>query len=110
MTGDGGAASGERLNDHRGRLDPPNVDLQVVDHGIASPRCRYSAPPARCISLRLRHFFQATLMIRAMIAIATMIVSAWAPPEVAVPGTEFQACAGEINNLVSYEQCGGMLK
>ncbi len=49
-------------------------------------------------------------MSRTMIATAMMIVSAWAPPEVGVPGTEFHASAGEINNPISYEQCGGMLK
>ncbi len=41
---------------------------------------------------------------------AKMIVSAWAPPEVGVPGTEFQASAGEINTPISYEQLGAMLK
>ena len=31
-----------------------------------------------------------------------MIVSATGPPEVPVPGTEFHANAGEINNPTSY--------
>ena len=35
-------------------------------------------------------------------AIPIMMVSAWAPPEVGVPGTEFHASAGEINTLISH--------
>jgi len=42
-------------------------------------------------------------------AIPIMMVSAWAPPDMGVPGTEFHANAGEINTLVSYEQYGGKL-
>jgi hypothetical protein len=38
-----------------------------------------------------------------------MMVSAWAPPEMGVPGTEFHANAGEINTPISYDQSGGML-
>ena len=36
-------------------------------------------------------------------AIPIMMVSAWAPPEVGVPGTEFHANAGEINTPISCE-------
>ena len=32
-----------------------------------------------------------------------MIVSAWAPPETGVPGTEFHASAGEINTSISHQ-------
>ena len=70
---------------------------------------RYFSPPPRRISLRLRHFFQATLKNRAVIATAIMIVSAWAPPEMGVPGTEFHASAGEINIFNSYSQSAGII-
>ena len=69
----------------------------------------YLSLPPRRISLRLRHFFQATLQNRAVIATAIMIVSAWAPPEVGVPGTEFHASAGEIKIPASYNQSAGTL-
>ncbi len=75
----------------------------------SAPRRYYSPLSPRLKNLRLRHFFWATWISKTVMPTASIIVSALAPPELAVEAGLFHANAGEINISISYKQRGGML-